>query len=211
MLRSFTKSNSLRLLKSTYIRPLTTTRVLQKEVDKEADAWEQVNVDRSSILNNATPQTVANNAVPNSMLAAFSNMFDRGPNVGIEVITKHGFVLSNHIKIDQPLILVNGSPFLWNAPPRSEGLIPMKDWDLEAFKIFELVSPRPELIMFGTGRDFAPIPEHVRQFFFKLGIQVDQMNSVSVQSVISMGFILIFLYRNMQQQHIMYWLKKEEE
>jgi NADH dehydrogenase [ubiquinone] 1 alpha subcomplex assembly factor 3 len=58
----------------------------------------------------------------------------------------------------------------------------MKDWDLEAFKIFELVSPRPELIMFGTGKEFAPIPEHVRQFFFKLGIQVDQMNSVKYEN-----------------------------
>ncbi|KAI8080339.1 NADH dehydrogenase 1 alpha subcomplex assembly factor 3 [Thamnidium elegans] len=104
-------------------------------------------------------------------------MFDRGPNVGIEVITKNGFVLSNHIKIDQPLILLNGSPFLWNAPPRSPGFIPMKDWDLDAFKIFELVSPKPELIMFGTGKEFAPIPDHIRSFFFKLGIQVDQMNS----------------------------------
>ncbi|KAI8988928.1 NADH dehydrogenase 1 alpha subcomplex assembly factor 3 [Pilobolus umbonatus] len=104
-------------------------------------------------------------------------MFDRGPNVGIEVITKHGFVLSNHIKIDQPLILVSGSPFLWNPPPRSPGFMPMKDWPLDTFKIFEVVSPKPELIMFGTGKEFAPIPEHIRKFFFELGIQVDQMNS----------------------------------
>ncbi|KAI9473902.1 MAG: NADH dehydrogenase 1 alpha subcomplex assembly factor 3 [Benjaminiella poitrasii] len=105
-------------------------------------------------------------------------MFDRGPNVGIEVIMKKGFVLSNNVKVDQPLILLNGSAFLWNAPPRAQsGYSPMKDWDLGAFKIFELVSPRPELIMFGTGKDFAPVPEHIRQYFFKLGVQVDQMNS----------------------------------
>jgi NADH dehydrogenase [ubiquinone] 1 alpha subcomplex assembly factor 3 len=151
----------------------------QQELDSaEEQAWEQANVDRSTIANQAVPQP-ASTAIPSSMLAAFNNMFDRGPNVGIEVITKKGFVLSNHIKIDQALILCNGSPFLWNPPPRSEGFVPMKDWDLEAFKIFELVSPRPELIMFGTGKEFAPIPEHVRHFFFKLGIQVDQMNSVS--------------------------------
>ena len=138
--------------------------------------WEQAKVKQSSIANNAIPQQ-ASSAIPSSMLAAFNNMFDRGPNVGIEVITNKGFVLSNHIKIDQPLILLNGSPFLWNAPPRTAGFLPMKDWDIEAFKIFELVSPRPELIMFGTGREFAPIPEHIRQYFFKLGIQVDQMNS----------------------------------
>jgi NADH dehydrogenase [ubiquinone] 1 alpha subcomplex assembly factor 3 len=150
-----------------------------KLMSSTEEDWEQAKVKQSSIANNAIPQQ-ASSAIPSSMLAAFNNMFDRGPNVGIEVITNKGFVLSNHIKIDQPLILLNGSPFLWNAPPRTSGFLPMKDWDIEAFKIFELVSPRPELIMFGTGREFAPIPEHIRQYFFKLGIQVDQMNSVSI-------------------------------
>ncbi|GAN11733.1 DUF498-domain-containing protein [Mucor ambiguus] len=158
----------------------STCHLLSKQADKANSSteedWEQANVKQSSIANYAIPQQ-ASSAIPSSMLAAFNNMFDRGPNVGIEVITKKGFVLSNHIKIDQPLILLNGSPFLWNAPPRAPGFLPMKDWDIEAFKIFELVSPRPELIMFGTGREFAPIPEHIRQYFFKLGIQVDQMNS----------------------------------
>lgn len=145
---------------------------------KNDDDWEQAEIDPSTIANRAIPQK-ATTEIPNSMLAAFNNMFDRGPNVGIEVITKKGFVLSNNVKVEQPLILLNGSPFLWNAPPRSEGYIPMKDWNVEAFKIFEVVSPRPELIMFGTGREFAPVPEHIRKYFFKLGIQVDQMNSVS--------------------------------
>lgn len=158
-----------------------------KSIASTEEDWEQANVKQSSIANNAIPQQ-ASSAIPSSMLAAFNNMFDRGPNVGIEVITKKGFVLSNHIKIDQPLILLNGSPFLWNAPPRTAGFLPMKDWDIEAFKIFELVSPRPELIMFGTGREFAPIPEHIRQYFFKLGIQVDQMNSVSILYIFYLSF-----------------------
>jgi NADH dehydrogenase [ubiquinone] 1 alpha subcomplex assembly factor 3 len=33
--------------------------------------------------------------------------------------------------------------------------------------------------MFGTGKNFAPVPEHIRKYFFKLGVQVDQMNTVS--------------------------------
>ncbi|KAG2231460.1 hypothetical protein INT48_007533 [Thamnidium elegans] len=177
MLRLLPKSTIVRsvLRTQTYQRSFSATRLL-KDKTKEDEAWEHAEVDRSTIANNVVPQP-ASDAIPHSMLAAFNNMFDRGPNVGIEVITKNGFVLSNHIKIDQPLILLNGSPFLWNAPPRSPGFIPMKDWDLDAFKIFELVSPKPELIMFGTGKEFAPIPDHIRSFFFKLGIQVDQMNS----------------------------------
>lgn len=176
MLRTLSK-RTLPLLRQT--RCIHSVNALRKsKQDQETDdAWEHANIDRSTISNQATPQP-ASDAIPSSMMAAFHNMFDRGPNVGIEVITKRGFVLSNHIKIDQPLILINGSPFLWNAPPRSAGFIPMKDWDLDTFKIFEVVSPRPELIMFGTGKEFSPIPEHIRKYFFKLGIQVDQMNSV---------------------------------
>ncbi|KAI7894981.1 NADH dehydrogenase 1 alpha subcomplex assembly factor 3 [Mucor mucedo] len=176
MLRLFPKRSLTRL---TQTRGLQSARVVFEKSKLEQDtddAWDHAKVDRSTISNQAVPQP-ASDAVPSSMLAAFHNMFDRGPNVGIEVITKHGFVLSNHIKIDQPLILLNGSPFLWNAPPRSPGFLPMKDWDIDTFKIFEVVSPRPELIMFGTGKEFAPIPEHIRKYFFKLGIQVDQMNS----------------------------------
>lgn len=203
MLRFINKSNITRRATSSLLyrqHPLSTARPFSstsfllidkrktQEEQAEEEAWEQANVDRSTIANQVTPQP-ASSAIPSSMLAAFNNMFDRGPNVGIEVITKKGFVLSNHIKIDQAIILCNGSPFLWNAPPRSEGFVPMKDWDLEAFKLFELVSPRPELIMFGTGKEFAPIPEHIRHFFFKLGIQVDQMNSVS--------FFLLSLYCTM--------------
>lgn len=140
------------------------------------EAWEQAELDPSTIMNNVIPQP-ATKEVPTSLMAAFNNMFDRGPNVGIDVITKHGFVLTNQIRVTQPIILVNGSPFLWNAPKRAPGFVPMKDWNLEAFKIFELVSPKPELVLFGTGREFSPVPEHIRQFFFKQGIQVDQMST----------------------------------
>ncbi|KAI9261997.1 NADH dehydrogenase 1 alpha subcomplex assembly factor 3 [Sporodiniella umbellata] len=105
-------------------------------------------------------------------------MFDRGPNVGVEIITKTGgFVLSNNVKVDQPLILLNGSAFLWNPPARTKGHIPMKGWDLECFKIFDIISPRPELVLFGTGKDLAPLPEEVRKYFFQRGMQVDQMNT----------------------------------
>ncbi|KAI7866036.1 NADH dehydrogenase 1 alpha subcomplex assembly factor 3 [Spinellus fusiger] len=108
-------------------------------------------------------------------------MFARGPNVGPEVITKYGFVLSNNTKVEEPLILLNGSSFLWKAPVNHDKL-PMQDWDLEVFKIFEVVTPKPEIILFGTGRQFAPMPAHVRHYFYTLGIQVDVMNTKNAAS-----------------------------
>ncbi|KAI8340462.1 NADH dehydrogenase 1 alpha subcomplex assembly factor 3 [Chlamydoabsidia padenii] len=104
----------------------------------------------------------------------FVNLFDRGPNVGIEVITKQGFVLSNNVQVSQPLILVNGSPFLWKV---SKDHIHSSDWDMESLCIFDLVSPKPELILFGTGSTFAPLPAHVRKHFHDMGVQVDIMNT----------------------------------
>jgi hypothetical protein len=70
----------------------------------------------------------------------FVNLFDRGPNVGIEVITKQGFVLSNNVQISQPLILVNGSAFLWKVPLNH---IHGAEWDMDSLCIFDLVSPKP--------------------------------------------------------------------
>lgn len=101
------------------------------------------------LLKDKTVSKVANRTVPaeapgadtfgqTNMLSSFSNMFDRGPNVGVEIITKKGFVLSNNVQIEQPLVLLNGSAFLWRAPEEL-----FTNPDLNAFKIFEVASPKP--------------------------------------------------------------------
>ncbi|ORZ06723.1 NADH dehydrogenase 1 alpha subcomplex assembly factor 3 [Absidia repens] len=115
-----------------------------------------------------------NNSRGSSASDYFVNLFDRGPNVGIEVITKDGFVLSNNVQVKQPLILVNGSAFLWKVPRDS---VHQAEWDMDSLCIFDLVSPKPELILFGTGSTFAPLPAHVRKHFYDMGVQVDIMNT----------------------------------
>ncbi|KAL1931927.1 hypothetical protein VTP01DRAFT_8983 [Rhizomucor pusillus] len=107
-----------------------------------------------------------------SMLASFKNMFDRGPNVGVEIITKQGFVLSNNVQVNQPLVLLNGSAFLWQ-PPKDV----FQGNETESFKIFEVASPKPELLLVGMGKNFTPLPPNIKSFFYKLGIQVDQMST----------------------------------
>ncbi|KAJ2965042.1 hypothetical protein NQZ79_g76 [Umbelopsis isabellina] len=118
--------------------------------------------------------------VPSSMLDAFNNMFDRGPNVGVEIITKNGFVLSNNVRVDSPLILLNGSAFMWNVPQGSKS--PFENWNEDMLKIFEITAPKPELILFGTGKSFYPVPPHLRNYLHKLGIQVDQMSTKNAAS-----------------------------
>ncbi|KAI8581573.1 hypothetical protein K450DRAFT_231980 [Umbelopsis ramanniana AG] len=118
--------------------------------------------------------------VPVSMLDAFNNMFDRGPNVGVEIITKNGFVLSNNVRVDGPIILLNGTAFMWNVPAGAKS--PFENWTEEMLKIFEVTAPKPELILFGTGKNFYPLPENLRTYLFKLGIQVDQMSTKNAAS-----------------------------
>lgn len=79
--------------------------------------------------------------VPVSMLDAFNNMFDRGPNVGVEIITKNGFVLSNNVRVDSPIILLNGSAFMWNVPQGAKN--PFEHWNEDMLKIFEITAPKP--------------------------------------------------------------------
>jgi hypothetical protein len=79
--------------------------------------------------------------VPVSMLDAFNNMFDRGPNVGVEIITKNGFVLSNNVRVDGPIILLNGTAFMWNVPTGAKS--PFENWNEDMLKIFEVTAPKP--------------------------------------------------------------------
>jgi hypothetical protein len=79
--------------------------------------------------------------VPVSMLDAFNNMFDRGPNVGVEIITKNGFVLSNNVRVDGPIILLNGTAFMWNVPAGAKS--PFENWNEDMLKIFEVTAPKP--------------------------------------------------------------------
>ncbi|CAO3669372.1 unnamed protein product [Umbelopsis ramanniana] len=118
--------------------------------------------------------------VPVSMLDAFNNMFDRGPNVGVEIITKNGFVLSDNVRVDGPIILLNGTAFMWNVPTGAKS--PFENWNEDMLKIFEVTAPKPELILFGTGKNFYPLPENLRTYLFKLGIQVDQMSTKNAAS-----------------------------
>ena len=82
-----------------------------------------------------------------SMIKNFKNMFDRGPNVGVEVITKDGFVLSNNVQIKEPLVLLNGSAFLWRVPQDAFAHDRKEPLDLDAFKIFEVAAPKPGKIL----------------------------------------------------------------
>ncbi|UZJ51552.1 hypothetical protein CBS101457_000872 [Exobasidium rhododendri] len=95
------------------------------------------------------------------------------------------FTLSDGLVVHTPLILLNKQIMLWDAPdlkptpekPIMPSGVGWEEWNEELWKVFEVVSPRPEIIVFGTGKTVLPPPLKLRAYLNKLGIQVDAHDS----------------------------------
>ncbi|RIA96152.1 NADH dehydrogenase 1 alpha subcomplex assembly factor 3 [Glomus cerebriforme] len=132
------------------------------------------------------------------MSSAFKNMFDDSAIYSSKMIsrlTKDGFITTNDVEIKGPIILLNGDLFMWDVP-QGQGLGQIKDgkggvfdnWIINFLKLFEVVIPRPELLIFGTGKSFIPIPSHIKQYLNDLGIQteiVDTSNAIATYNVLA--------------------------
>ncbi|KAI0092169.1 NADH dehydrogenase 1 alpha subcomplex assembly factor 3, partial [Irpex rosettiformis] len=68
-------------------------------------------------------------------------------------------------------IFVEGKVFLWNVPQRWEG------WKEEHFEVFKVTVPKPELLLFGTGKKTILPPGNVRAYLGKLGVTTEFMDS----------------------------------
>lgn len=64
----------------------------------------------------------------------------------------------------------------------------MTQWGREHLGVFEVVVPRPEILLLGTGTEMAHPPPSVRAFLAGLGIQVDVMSTVGFRSFPSLRF-----------------------
>ncbi|ORX91155.1 DUF498-domain-containing protein [Basidiobolus meristosporus CBS 931.73] len=98
----------------------------------------------------------------------------------IDIIGIDTFTLSDGEKIQGPIIILNGTVFEWNVPyGKKNDAKPFDTWVPEMFKLFEVVSPKPEILVLGTGDDLVPLPESLRQYLFKQGVQIEIQNTRS--------------------------------
>ncbi|CAG8634188.1 1928_t:CDS:2, partial [Cetraspora pellucida] len=97
----------------------------------------------------------------------------------IRKVTKYGFITSNDLRVRGPVILINGTLFLWNVPQGSFEQEKTRidnvfnGWNKDFLKIFEIITPKPELLIFGTGKMSVPIPLEIRDYIHKLGLQIE--------------------------------------
>ncbi|KAF9988355.1 hypothetical protein BGZ65_006804 [Modicella reniformis] len=139
-----------------------------------------------------------------SAISGFMNMFNdiESKTVSISTCTKHGFVTTEAIALQGPVLCIGGQVFLWDifkesgavqrslqknthdssagTPTRSIFEIMEEDTARDIFKVFELMNPRPEILIVGTGKSFTPLSSAVRSVIRGWGLQVDMMSTVSL-------------------------------
>ncbi|KAM0749959.1 hypothetical protein T439DRAFT_315326 [Meredithblackwellia eburnea MCA 4105] len=93
---------------------------------------------------------------------------------------EEGFTMSDGLIIPSPVIFINGALFMWDVPPPQEMGWP--GWEVEKWKLFEVVTPRPDILLVGSGQRGLFAPPAFRKYINSLGIQVDVIDSKSACS-----------------------------
>ncbi|KAG0349866.1 hypothetical protein BG005_010599 [Podila minutissima] len=150
-----------------------------------------------------------------SAISGFMNMFNEkdSKTVTISSCTKHGFVTTEAINLQGPVLCIGGQVFLWDifkksgavdralkataaAASTASGTAPSSTRPIfesmdeatakEIFKIFELMNPRPEILIVGTGKVFGPLSPAVRSVIRGYGLQVDMMSTANAAATYNM-------------------------
>ncbi|KAF9438271.1 hypothetical protein BGZ76_008912 [Entomortierella beljakovae] len=147
-----------------------------------------------------------------SAISGFMNMFSDKDSrtVSISACTKHGFVTTEAINLQGPVLCIGGQVFLWDifkdtgavsqllkqqqssstpsSPSTARPIFESMDENtaMEIFKVFEVMNPRPEILIIGTGKTFGPLSPAVRSVIRGLGLQVDMMSTANAAATYNM-------------------------
>ncbi|KAF8645515.1 hypothetical protein AX16_007799 [Volvariella volvacea WC 439] len=105
---------------------------------------------------------------------SFTNILadDTPPPVQVKSISEEGIQLSDGLLIPSACVFLEGQVFLWDVPQTS-----WQSWSKEYFELFEVVVPRPEILILGTGKTLSQPPPFIRQHLASLGIQLEVMDT----------------------------------
>ncbi|TFK62713.1 hypothetical protein BDN72DRAFT_376654 [Pluteus cervinus] len=105
---------------------------------------------------------------------SFTNILadDNPPSVQVMSITEDGIQLADGLLLPSACIFLDGKVFLWDVPQQS-----WSSWGAEHLEIFDVVVPRPEILIFGTGKTLSQPPPFMRKHLNNLGIQLEVMDT----------------------------------
>ncbi|KAJ6439936.1 Thioredoxin [Purpureocillium lavendulum] len=106
------------------------------------------------------------------------------PSTSVDVCTYDGFGLNSGLTITggNGALLVNGEAFEWR-PWETKGVKELANkkgqFELpkEAFGLFDLLWPRPDLLVIGVGKTNMPLSPQTRQEIAKLGMRVEVLDT----------------------------------
>ncbi|TPX34349.1 hypothetical protein SmJEL517_g02960 [Synchytrium microbalum] len=125
---------------------------------------------------------------PLQLYNVMADMVPPGWKVGS--VKQDGFIVGD-FDLPGPVILLNGSLFMWDVPQfgcasdeildaESDGVesvdeegSPFHGWDIGCLRLLEVVDPRPEILVLGTGAKNYPLPSLLRAYLLKLGMQIE--------------------------------------
>ncbi|KAI8962770.1 hypothetical protein F5Y11DRAFT_321503 [Daldinia sp. FL1419] len=106
------------------------------------------------------------------------------PATAVDVCTSSGFHLNSGSKIadGSGVLLVSGEAFTWRpwASSGEKRLLNKKgQWEVpnEAFGLFGLLWPRPDLLILGLGPEIRPISPELRRHISSLGMRVEILDT----------------------------------
>lgn len=111
------------------------------------------------------------------------------PATSIDACVSDGFHLNNNLKTSggSGIVLVGGEAFKWRpweaTPTKTTGALLSKTGTLEiggsggAWGLLELLWPKPDLLIVGTGGKVWPLSKETREYINGLGIRIDVMDT----------------------------------
>ncbi|PPQ94805.1 hypothetical protein CVT25_007442 [Psilocybe cyanescens] len=116
--------------------------------------------------------------------SSFTNLLaDDGnpPPVQVSSISDAGIQLADGLILPGACMFLEGKVFLWDVPKTDlKSRITeerWKGWSGDLFQILEVVTPKPEMLLLGTGKTLVPPPAFLRTYLSGLGIQLEIMDT----------------------------------
>ncbi|KAJ7571804.1 NADH dehydrogenase 1 alpha subcomplex assembly factor 3, partial [Mycena floridula] len=106
--------------------------------------------------------------------SAFVNILagDSPPPVQVSSISQKGIQLADGLLLPSSCVFLEGQVFLWDVPSSL-----WDGWKTDHFELFDVVVPKPEILLLGTGQRISQPPAFLRTHLRKMGIQLDVMDT----------------------------------
>lgn len=144
----------------------------------------------SSLLKSSAPKTTDRGPASKEDTQTDFNAMDilsntPAPTTAVDSCMADGFALNSGLKVTgSGVLLVSGEAFKWRPWVRGDGQEGVNkgkvhnakgqfDVDKEVWGLLDLVWPKPDLLVLGTGKSIAPVSPQTRQHLNDLGIRLE--------------------------------------